>query len=849
MQLSERQKFIIQLYNMKTKTLLFLLMLFTCCFSNTIHANNTSTCPSGTRLYVNKNITVSGDGTSWANAYEELHDALNMAHDCPNITEIWVAEGIYKPTTSQTNRIIFFIMKDNLALYGGFDGTETSLGDRDFEQHPTILSGDLAGDDDYSTLPITGNSENSYHVIFNFNNLIDSTAVLDGFHVVGGNANISPPNHVGGGLYNKQASPTVRNCKFYGNNAGYGGGGNYNDKSTISLTNCIFYNNTGEYRGGAMYSDASTLDIINCTFFNNHAVLAGMGVGGGMFNNFSNPTIVNCSFLNNTASHGGGALSNNAWAKPNIYNSIFWNNGDEIVNTSADPNSAPPETDSNCTVRIENCLIKNSNNSGANWNLFYGIDEGNNIDEDPLYENELLGDMHLQDFSPAINIGNNLLLPPGLLIDLDGNPRIYNFVNGGNVDLGAFEFQFPINCVIGSACDDGDPCTTGEVIQTNCECSGGTFVDNDNDNICDSDVADNCIGPNIGDACDDGNPNTVNDIVDASCACVGVDPTFCPDLGLSIGDPCDDADDCTVGETIQADCNCGGGTLFDNDNDGWCDTNLNDNCVGPNIGDPCDDGDPCTLGETIQIGCNCGGGALFDVDNDLICDLDAADNCLGPNIGMPCDDNNICTVGESIQSDCNCGGGTLIDTDGDLVCDFDAADNCFGPNTGDSCDDGDTCTTGETVQADCNCGGGVLLDTDGDLICDTDPADNCVGPNIGNVCDDGDACTTGETIQPDCNCGGGILEDADGDLVCDTDPADNCVGPNIGDTCDDGDSCTTGETIQSDCNCGGGVMLDADGDLICDTDPADNCIGPNICLLYTSPSPRDATLSRMPSSA
>ena len=32
-------------------------------------------------------------------------------------------------------------------------------------------------------------------------------------------------------------------------------------------------------------------------------------------------------------------------------------------------------------------------------------------------------------------------------------------------------------------------------------------------------------------------------------------------------------------------------------------------------------------------------------------------------------------------------------------------------------------------------------------------------------------------------------------------------------------------------------------------DQVEQILGPNICLLYTSPSPRDATLSRMPSSA
>jgi hypothetical protein len=45
--------------------------------------------------------------------------------------------------------------------------------------------------------------------------------------------------------------------------------------------------------------------------------------------------------------------------------------------------------------------------------------------------------LRLQDTSPAINAGNNAALPPGLLTDLDGNPR---FV-GVFVDMGAYENQ------------------------------------------------------------------------------------------------------------------------------------------------------------------------------------------------------------------------------------------------------------------------------------------------------------------------------------------------------------------------------------------------------------------------
>ncbi|MFK8008171.1 MAG: T9SS type A sorting domain-containing protein [Saprospiraceae bacterium] len=599
-----------KVYNLSLFIILFLFFIFP--------KNTLAQCPpSTTRLYVNKNVTTQGNGTSWVNAFTEFREALLLAHDCPDIVEIWVAEGTYTPTATE-NRITFFVMRNDLAWYGGFGGTENNLSERDWSAHPTILSGDLLGDDDYTTLPPTNNDENSFHVIFNFFNNIDSSAILDGFHIIGGNANIDPPNHVGGGLYNKQASPTVANCTFYGNNGGYGGGGNYNDLSTISLDNCIFYNNTGTFRGGGMYSDASEMVLNNCTFFNNHTITPDSAVGGAMFNNFSSPRITNCSFLNNSSSHGGDAISNNAWSKPFIHNSIFWGNGDEIVNTSSNPNFAPPEENSNCVVNIQNCIIQNSNGSGSTWNLFYGIDNGGNLDIDPLFIDEIFGDLRLMECSPAMNSGDNLLVPQELLIDLDGNDRIFDFANGGVVDMGAFEFQTNC-CTVGDPCDDNDACTTGETIQDNCECGGGILTDLDDDNICDSDSLDNCIGPNI-------------------------------------GDPCDDNDACTTGETMQNNCECGGGILTDLDGDNICDSDSLDNCIGPNIGDPCDDNDACTTDETVQNDCECGGGILTDLDEDNICDSDPLDNCIGPNIGDDCDDGNPETENDMINADCICDG-------------------------------------------------------------------------------------------------------------------------------------------------------------------------------------------------
>jgi len=42
------------------------------------------------------------------------------------------------------------------------------------------------------------------------------------------------------------------------------------------------------------------------------------------------------------------------------------------------------------------------------------------------------------------------------------------------------------------ACDDGDPCYVGETWGTDCNCSGGTLLDNNNNGICDIDEGGVC---------------------------------------------------------------------------------------------------------------------------------------------------------------------------------------------------------------------------------------------------------------------------------------------------------------------------------------------------------------------
>ncbi len=279
---------------------------------------------SGTIRYVVPDALARGPCDSWATACS-LSLALSIA---VSGDQIWVKKGVHKPplVLSGDPRQSSFVLKNGVALYGGFAGTETALNQRNWTVNITVLSGDIDNNDwtdangvITTTANIVGN--NVYHVLRSTN--VNSTAVLDGFIVTGGQANGTNPRNSGGGMQNvTNGSPTLTNVIFIGNTAKDDGGGmgNYFN-SNPTLTNVTFSGNTARY-GGGMLNSSSSPTLTNVTFSGNTATES----GGGMVNNNSNPTLTNVTFSGNMANRDGGGMGNTIDSRPTLTNVIFSGN-------------------------------------------------------------------------------------------------------------------------------------------------------------------------------------------------------------------------------------------------------------------------------------------------------------------------------------------------------------------------------------------------------------------------------------------------------------------------------------------------------------------------------------------
>ncbi|MDJ0761491.1 MAG: NosD domain-containing protein [Myxococcota bacterium] len=388
---------------------------------------------------VRKHDGAVNNGTSWSSAFTDISDAIHNAKkeiDVKNGVdhcEVWVSAGTYY--IFSTRRSDTLRMAPHVYLYGGFNGTEKTRGKRNPKVHLTTLDGRDG----------PAGADRVYHVVTGA-----SHAVLDGFVIANGEARGA--RH-GGGMYNDQVSPTVRNCVFQDNSAGWSGGAIFNNRNRPLVTGSRFLNNRAKYggaianratrdtlcgntfmqnkahkRGGAIYNDSDASGTVgNSYFWRNSADKE----GGAIYNKTSSePAFFHCTFVDNFTKRkkkSGGAIYSKKGANPSVANCLFWRNRPRPISGNAD-------------VRYSILDVPTKG-------------EGNRTD-DPLLTIDRAGAMTLNATSPCIDAANG---PLALELDITGHKRVVHpkaqdksgcnpIFNLGNTciphaDIGALEYR------------------------------------------------------------------------------------------------------------------------------------------------------------------------------------------------------------------------------------------------------------------------------------------------------------------------------------------------------------------------------------------------------------------------
>jgi hypothetical protein len=312
---------------------------------------------------------------------------------------------------------------------------------------------------------------------------------------------------MGGAISVDNAKPTITNCLFVANvsAAGYGGGIYLAPGSEAKIEHCMFVGNSVS----GIYSEAGTTDpsstVVNCLFTGNSP--NNFSAGGGVHSTQKAMSIVNCTFTGNVGSAVGkratitnsiladsvsltgevvrnqvlGALADIDITYSDVENGWTGGGGNNISDDPQFPQLgsgtwtiAPTYdattnrtiyTDANASFEPGALAGTVMNPDTAQQRRQYIVENTpttvsvyGNFTPEPLSSPNLLvdaGDAYeIFDVrpvagSPVIDAGNNSALPPTLLLDLDGQPRLVDdpdVIDTGAgrtpiVDMGAFERQ------------------------------------------------------------------------------------------------------------------------------------------------------------------------------------------------------------------------------------------------------------------------------------------------------------------------------------------------------------------------------------------------------------------------
>ena len=303
---------------MKLKNLLLAFAML--CLANGLFAQ--------TRYYVAPGAT--GTGSGWADPMD-FDLALDLAEPGD---EIWMREGTYLPS-EVLDPMETFLVPGGIWIYGGFEGWEVALDERSWQAHPTVLSGDLLGNDAVGgsiAADDPDRDDNSYHVVTYSNNGIAS--LIDGLYVMGGHADGGLDDIInntgrGGGIFGKNGTLILKNVKLTRNFARAGAALHGREGGALYIYDSWIYDNDAEPNGalaafqlgnfvadnvvvsqndapgaaGVLILEVTMADVTNCTFTTN---VSSTGSGSGLFSRDANLYLFNNSFIGNVAGNNGG---------------------------------------------------------------------------------------------------------------------------------------------------------------------------------------------------------------------------------------------------------------------------------------------------------------------------------------------------------------------------------------------------------------------------------------------------------------------------------------------------------------------------------------------------------------
>ena len=426
------------------------------------------------------------------------------------------------------------------------------------------------------------------------------------------------------------------------------------------------------------------------------------------------------------------------------------------------------------------------------------------------------------------------------------------------------------------ACNDGNPCTVGEV------CLAGQCAPSAD--ICQCQTDKQCASKDDGNLCNGilfcdkatgqckVNPASIvvcSSVDNSTCATNGCNPKSgaCTLAFAATGTACDDDNTCTADDacgggqcqgtktcSCSQDADCAGqedgdlcnGTLYCNKKAGKCELNQVTVKVCPTVGDSvcsknqcqpssgqcamvstfngaaCNaDDNPCTPTDYCDLGACKSGKNVCDCQVDSDCTgKQGADKCV---LDLFCDKGtNTCKPFKMIQCDTSLDGPCRTTTCNPATgqCQTQADVDSAVCGEGSLCAGVQVCLAGDCVTgtaADCSDADACSADA-------CDPKQGCVHTALSGVaCDDGNICTASDN----CNVGNcvGTAKDCSDDSPCTADacdPAKGCVYlPGAVTVCSDGDLCSVGDFCLGGLCLSGSKVLPCNDANPCTTDSCD----------------------------